>query len=206
MHVQIERKYKMKIQVIGKSEDMTSYYEEEIDALKEYLEDPKYGSSLREKIKSRDAEDIVSELQDCWDNSDDNCLFRELLCYLIWLLSDFDRVLCQDLIIESAIHEVLALHGINFSLIEMDEQDLSDFDNFKGCTIHSLKYMGREYDTFLVEHLDSYLDLFGESTVYDLTIELDKSSTAFTEEEFKEELIRILGKDNVPKNIKIELV
>lgn len=184
---------------------MTSYYKEERDIIKECLMGFDFNVSLSEKIKNKDYFGMIRGIQKYKDNFYGIVPLSELLGFLIWLFSDVDPTSCQELIEEATLWLNLNLLGINFSLIELNDQDYSKFDSFVDCTINKLRFHGKPKDRTSTDYAESYLTLFERSTVEDLILIVDKSKTGISVDDFKRDIEGKLEENSVPKNIKVEI-
>lgn len=136
----------------------------------------------------------------------DDTILGEILGYLIWLFSDIDPILCQEFIDEFVNWDDLNIFGVKFNLIELDDTSYYYFDSFTNCNINKLRFHGTPSDSSPMDFADSYLTLFEKSTVNNLTLVVDSSNSDISSEEFKRNIEDKLEEDNMPKNIKVEIV
>lgn len=96
--------------------------------------------------------------------------------------------------------------GIKFDLIELDDVSYYYFSDFTDCIINKLMFQGKPDDVTPMDFAESYLTLFEKSIVHDLTLVVDSSNSDISVEEFKKNIESKLEEDNIPKNIKVEVV
>ena len=196
----------MKIKVNGKSSDMSAYYNMEKDILKYYPENSEFGTPLKDAVRYKDSAKIMRALVNCHTHILSGTSLREIMGYLIWLFSDIDPILCDKFIEEAVQYDDLDIFGINFSLVEIDEDEYHYFDGFVDCNIYNLKFQGVSPDNTPYDYADSYLTLFEKSIVDNLTLILDSSKPKISADDLKKDINSKLEEDNVPKNIQIEIV
>lgn len=193
----------MKIKVNGKSSDVSAYYSREKDVLKYYLENSEFSTSLKDAVRHKDSAKIMRAITKCHANLSTGTSLREIGGYLSWLFSEIDPILCEEFIEEAVQYDTLDIFGINFSLIELDEDEYHYFDGFVDCNIYKLKFQGVSTDNTPYDYADSYLTLFEKSIVDNLTLMLDGSKPEISAEELKSELE---GESEDIGNIKVEFV
>lgn len=196
----------MKLQVIGKSGDMSSFYTSEKDLVKSCLVSSGFGPSLKEAIEHKDVARIIREITDYNASYFKYVNLSEILGYLIWLFSDIDPTLCQEFLDEAVSWDDLNIFGVRFNLIELDDASYFYFDSFTNCNINKLRFQGKPSDLSPIDFAESYLTLFENSIVHDLTLVVDSLNSDIRVEEFKRNIEDSLEDDNIPKNIKVEVI
>lgn len=91
----------MKIQVIGRSSDMSDFYVHEKDCIKQCLENSGSDPTLKEAIKHGNTEKIIREITNYKSTFYKFVSLNEIFGCLIWLFSDIDPILCYKFIEEA---------------------------------------------------------------------------------------------------------